>query len=101
MLLCSHVTRTGDIKQLVIVEESGIAKGTRRIIAVTGPEAQEVPRQAEVLQSRLQQVEKASGKAKDTALKALTVVRIIMLCAPSISTYIYLRTRNSGRRTYH
>lgn len=63
----------------MIVEESGIAKGIRRIIAVTGHEAQEVTRQAETLRSRLEQAEKATGKAKDTALKALTVVRITML----------------------
>lgn len=58
----SHVARTGDIKQFVVIEESGIAKGTRRIIAVTGHEAQEVTRQAETLRERLHQVEKTGGQ---------------------------------------
>ena len=31
----THVQKTGDIKDLVILEESGIAKGIRRIIAIT------------------------------------------------------------------
>lgn len=79
IVLYSHVARTGDIKQFVIIEESGIAKGTRRIIAVTGQEAQEVIRQAETLQERLQQVERMTGQTKDTALKTLTVVRAIPL----------------------
>ena len=37
-----HVAKTGDIKHFVILEESGIAKGIRRIVAVTGEEAQQV-----------------------------------------------------------
>lgn len=34
-----HVAKTGDIRDFVIIEESGIAKGIRRIIAITGDEA--------------------------------------------------------------
>ncbi|CAL1705403.1 unnamed protein product [Somion occarium] len=51
----THVAKTGEIKDFVITEESGIAKGIRRIIAVTGNEAKEVRRE------------------KDAALKAYTV----------------------------
>jgi alanyl-tRNA synthetase len=42
----THVDQTGLIKDLVIVEESGIAKGIRRIIAYTGDAAHEVQRLA-------------------------------------------------------
>ncbi|EXX57273.1 alanine--tRNA ligase [Rhizophagus irregularis DAOM 197198w] len=38
----THVAKTGDIKHFTILEESGIAKGIRRIVAVTGEEAQQV-----------------------------------------------------------
>lgn len=69
-----HVKRTGDIKDLVITEESGIAKGIRRIIAVTGTEAREVSRTATTLEVELEAINKKSGKDKDTALKAYTVV---------------------------
>ena len=68
------MARTGDIKQFVLIEESGIAKGIRRIVAVTGHEAHDVVRQAETFKSRLQQVEQSSGKAKDAGLKELSVV---------------------------
>ncbi|KAB8596100.1 hypothetical protein FH972_025809 [Carpinus fangiana] len=42
----THVDNTNEIKELVILEESGIAKGIRRIIAVTGQSAYEAQRQA-------------------------------------------------------
>lgn len=32
----THVAKTGEIKDLVMLEESGTAKGIRRILAVTG-----------------------------------------------------------------
>ena len=66
----THVQQTGDIKDLVIVEESGIAKGIRRIIAVTGEDAHEVQRVAEEFSIRLSQLEKMShGPAKEQEVK--------------------------------
>lgn len=59
----------------MITEESGIAKGIRRIIAVTGHEAAEATRQADVLKVKLDRIEASSGKDKDLGLKAYTVVR--------------------------
>jgi alanyl-tRNA synthetase len=70
----SHVAKTGDIKGFVITEESGIAKGIRRIIAVTGHEAAEVTRVAQELEEKLTRTDKLDGKSKDAALKSLTVV---------------------------
>lgn len=35
----THVSKTSDIKNFIIVEESGISKGIRRIVALTGHEA--------------------------------------------------------------
>lgn len=72
-----HVAKTGDIKDLVITEESGIAKGIRRITAVTGHEAHEVTRVAQALKAKLDSLELASGKEKDAGLKALSVVRVL------------------------
>ncbi|KAL1751671.1 tRNA synthetases class II (A)-domain-containing protein [Schizophyllum commune] len=69
----THVAKTGDIKHFVITEESGIAKGIRRIVAVTGHEAAEATRLADALQAKLDQIEKMTGKEADAALKAFTV----------------------------
>jgi alanyl-tRNA synthetase len=60
----------------VITEESGIAKGIRRITAVTGHDAQEVIRTAEALKAKLEEAQQLNGKDKDDALKVLAVVRM-------------------------
>ena len=66
----THVQKTGDIKELVILEESGIAKGIRRIIAVTGEDAHTVQRVAEEFSERLAQLEKMPhGHEKEQAVK--------------------------------
>lgn len=53
----THVQKTGDIKDLIILEESGIAKGIRRIIAVTGEDAHEVQRVAQDFGKRLDRLD--------------------------------------------
>ncbi|GBE81242.1 Alanine--tRNA ligase [Sparassis crispa] len=69
----THVAKTGDIKDFLITEESGIARGIRRIVAVTGQEAAEARRSADALTAKLDQLEAMDGHEKDTGLKAYTV----------------------------
>lgn len=64
-----HVAKTGDIKDVVIVEESGIAKGIRRIIAVTGEDARTVSQHASDAEAKIAQIEKLPLREKDAALK--------------------------------
>ncbi|CAE6448690.1 unnamed protein product [Rhizoctonia solani] len=66
----THVNKTGDIKSIVITEESGIAKGIRRVIAVTGHEAAEVTRVADSLKTRLDALER---NPSDAELRQLSV----------------------------
>jgi alanyl-tRNA synthetase len=67
----THVDQTGLIKDLVIVEESGIAKGIRRIIAYTGDAAHEVQRQALEFSKRIEALEKMPhGPEKESEVKA-------------------------------
>lgn len=54
----THVAKTGEIKELVVLEESGIAKGIRRIIAVTGEDAYEVQRLARDFDVRIKRLER-------------------------------------------
>lgn len=56
----THVDQTGIIKDLVIVEESGIAKGIRRVVAYTGDSAHEVQRLAKNFAGKLAELEKLS-----------------------------------------
>ncbi|ODQ75523.1 hypothetical protein LIPSTDRAFT_102287 [Lipomyces starkeyi NRRL Y-11557] len=68
----THVKGTGDIKELIIVEESGIAKGIRRIVAVTGNEAHDVQRVAADWYEKLANFERmADGPAKEADAKVL------------------------------
>lgn len=70
----THVAKTGDIKQFVIIEESGIAKGIRRIVAVSGSEAVEVQRVAADYDSKLESAGKMeTSAAKEKVLKELGV----------------------------
>lgn len=70
----THVRSTGDIKDLVILEESGIAKGIRRMIAVTGNDAYEVQRVADEFGERLDQLEsKVFSPQKEQEAKELGV----------------------------
>ncbi|KAI0359918.1 hypothetical protein OH77DRAFT_1419277 [Trametes cingulata] len=69
----THVARTGEIKDFVVTEESGIAKGIRRVVAVTGHEAAEARRLGESLTAQLNRIETMSDAEKDVALKAYTV----------------------------
>ena len=70
----THVQKTDDIKDLIILEESGIAKGIRRIIAVTGEDAHKVQFLAEEFNDRLTKLEKMPhGTEKDHEIKALKI----------------------------
>ncbi|KKY25989.1 putative alanyl-trna synthetase [Phaeomoniella chlamydospora] len=70
----THVAKTGDIKDLIILEESGIAKGIRRIIAVTGEEAHEVQRVADKFSQKLSALDKLPlGSQKEAEAKTIGV----------------------------
>lgn len=70
----THVQKTGDIKELVIVEESGIAKGIRRIVAVTGEDAYAVQRVATEFRKRLERLERMpNGHEKEQEIKTTQV----------------------------
>lgn len=68
----THVSKTDEIKEFVIIEESGIAKGIRRIVAVSGSEAREVQRKAAEFSKILDDVnELPYGEIKERKVKDL------------------------------
>ncbi|EDO15794.1 hypothetical protein Kpol_1040p7 [Vanderwaltozyma polyspora DSM 70294] len=70
----THVSKTGDIKYFIILEESGIAKGIRRIVAVSGTDAFEAQRIANEYESELESTEKLPfSPLKEKKLKELGV----------------------------
>ncbi|KAI8394179.1 alanyl-tRNA synthetase [Radiomyces spectabilis] len=68
----THVAKTGDIKHFAILEESGIAKGIRRIVAVTGEEAAATQRQAQAFVSKLDNLEHLKGAELESQLKVVS-----------------------------
>jgi len=54
----THVQETGVIRELIVIEESGIAKGIRRIVAVTGEDAYTVQRIATEFGERISRLER-------------------------------------------
>lgn len=69
----THVEQTGLIKDLIIVEESGIAKGIRRIIAYTGEAAHQVQREATEFTKKLDALEALPfGSEKEAQVKAVS-----------------------------
>jgi alanyl-tRNA synthetase len=69
----THVEQTGEIKDLVIIEESGIAKGIRRIIAVTGQSARQVQLSAKDFAQRLEALEALPyGPEKEREVKTIS-----------------------------
>ncbi|KAF7560904.1 hypothetical protein G7046_g3230 [Stylonectria norvegica] len=69
----THVEQTGLIKDLIIVEESGIAKGIRRIIAYTGETAHQVQREAADFVTKLDALDALPfGPEKEAQVKAVS-----------------------------
>lgn len=70
----THVAKTGEIKELVIIEESGIAKGIRRIVAVTGSTAYDVQKLAKAFDEKLDSLSALPiGSEKEAVSKTLGV----------------------------
>lgn len=56
-MLHRHLHYTGHIGDFVIASEEAIAKGIRRIVALTGPEATKAIKKATLLQNQLTQLQ--------------------------------------------
>ncbi|KAI0106644.1 tRNA synthetases class II (A)-domain-containing protein [Daldinia grandis] len=70
----THVDQTGIMKDLVVVEESGIAKGIRRIVAFTGDAAHRVQREAEEFSKRIAAIDALPfSPEKEAEVKQATV----------------------------
>ncbi|CAZ84019.1 unnamed protein product [Tuber melanosporum] len=68
----THVQKTDDIKDLIILEENGIAKGIRRIVAVTGNDAGKVQKIASQFEERINALGKLpAGPRKEAEIKSV------------------------------
>lgn len=79
MLMTRHVATTDVIKELVITEEGSVAKGIRRLVAVTGHDAYEVQRKGKEFDTKLDTIRGLQGKDKEAAMKPFLTVSTISL----------------------
>jgi alanyl-tRNA synthetase len=87
----THVDQTGIIKDLVIIDESGIAKGIRRMTALTGDSAHEVQRLAADFDHRLKMLEAMPyGPEKEQEVKVtqaeLNTLKISVITKDALRT---------------
>ena len=81
----THVGNTGEIKDLIILEENGIAKGIRRIIAVTGQAAHDVQLEAEEFTKEIERLEKMPYSAEKDQKCKQTQVQLNQLTISTIT----------------
>jgi alanyl-tRNA synthetase len=81
----THVKQTGEIKELVVLEESGIAKGIRRIIAVTGQEAYDIQRVASKFEEQIIRLEKMKFSPEKEADAKKTQIELNQLVISALT----------------
>lgn len=78
-----HLHYTGHIGDFIIASEEAIAKGIRRIVALTGPEAAKALKKATLLQTQLTQLQvtieadKSGANSKDYVKKIVELTEDI------------------------
>lgn len=70
---------TNHIEDFIIASEEAIAKGIRRIVALTGPEATKAQKKAAVLQNHLEQLQATIANDKNGTNTKEHVKKIIEL----------------------
>ncbi|XP_028147378.1 alanine--tRNA ligase, cytoplasmic [Diabrotica virgifera virgifera] len=80
----THVQYAGHIGDFVIASEEAIAKGIRRIVALTGPEATKALKRTELLENRLNQL-KSTIDSDKTGAKSKEYVKSIVELTEEVS----------------
>ncbi|XP_059084265.1 alanine--tRNA ligase, cytoplasmic-like isoform X2 [Tigriopus californicus] len=88
----THLKRSGHTGHFIVASEEAIAKGIRRIIALTGPEAVKAIQKAQLLQSQMESVKATIQDAK-SSLSQKEMVKLITDLTEDINsaTIPYLR----------
>lgn len=88
----THLSNTTEAEGFVILEESGIAKGIRRIVGVTRSEAAKARQTAKLLESKVSELEVLPGNA-ELISRHKVVKTEVEQCIASVVAKDNLRTR--------
>lgn len=80
----THLKRSGHVGDFVIASEEAIAKGIRRIVALTGPEASKAIRKAEVYEQDVEKIQKLVNE-KNKKISGKEIVKKIVELTEDIS----------------
>ncbi|XP_067135714.1 alanine--tRNA ligase, cytoplasmic [Centruroides vittatus] len=80
----THLKRSGHIGDFVIASEEAIAKGIRRIVALTGPEASKAIRKAEIYEQDVEKIQKLVND-KNRKISGKEIVKKIVELTEDIS----------------
>ncbi|XP_054722603.1 alanine--tRNA ligase, cytoplasmic-like [Uloborus diversus] len=75
----THLKRSGHVGDFVIASEEAIAKGIRRIVALTGAEAAKAIKKAEVFQNEVENLKNRIGDKSQTVSQKEMVKKIVEL----------------------
>ena len=89
----THLSNTAEAKSFVIVEETAVAKGIRRITAVTGSAAEEAAEEGERLQTQIEEVEGLAVETPDLDKQAGALRKDLDAAFASASVKAELRGR--------
>jgi len=67
----THITITSEAGAFAVISEEGIARGVRRVIAVTGKEAKTAISTAQELEAELKSIQNLSGESLNTGIQNL------------------------------
>lgn len=86
----THLKYSGHIGDFVIASEEAIAKGIRRIVALTGPEAARALKRAELLENKLNDLKTNidAVRVKDDGVKAKEYVKSIVEMIDEVSAAV-------------
>ena len=94
----THLTNTKEAGAMVILSEEGIAKGIRRITAVSQDKAKEARNQARSFAERVKEVRKEVGKAGEADKEEEVTVSVERLGTNLLVVFLTLRSLLSSLR---
>lgn len=94
----THVHYAGHIGDFVIASEEAIAKGIRRIVALTGPEASKALKKNELLENRLNEMKSMLEEDKN-GIKSKEHVKLIVELTEEISKAVIPYWKKDDMRT--